>query len=253
MAYDSGNLLDEKVRKERVKDSVEYAGIYLPRIGREAYKESYVVTFLRDKYDEKLQELEKLFSESATELALLGEKYRASENEYEKNELVRKGDSIKTSMTRRSTSLRKFNLLFKLFDEFDSLVQTMINEEQYRSVVKVIPEHKLVRYARLPEGDLKLKPLVEKLIKQLESEARKAQIDLIEFEEFKKHQEDVTVEFEKMIEGKMKAVNKGSVRAEWDAPAVEVTVAGAKAENPFEAPSVANEVKDNPFDNTNRS
>lgn len=249
MAHDSGNLLDEKVRRDRVNDSVDAAGIELPRVGREAYKESYVVAYLRDKYDEKLKELERLFSESSTELALLGEKYRASENEYEKNELVRQGDSLKTIMARRGANLKKFNWLFKLFDEFNILIQTMLEAEEYRAVVKVIPEHKLVRYAKMPQGDLKLKPLVEKLMKQLESAARAAQIDLIEFEEFKKHQEQVSAEFDSMLEGKMRTANKNSVRAMWDAPVEEVKV----EVNPFEAPKVEEVKASNPFNNTNRS
>ena len=106
MAQDLNNMLNESARKMRVKESVEGAGLDLPRIGREAYKESYVVAYLRQKYDDKLKELEMLFSESATELALLGEKYRASQNEYEKNELVRQGDSIKTTMKRRAANLK---------------------------------------------------------------------------------------------------------------------------------------------------
>lgn len=249
MAQDLNNMLNESARKMRVKESVEGAGLDLPRIGREAYKESYVVAYLRQKYDDKLKELEMLFSESATELALLGEKYRASQNEYEKNELVRQGDSIKTTMKRRASNLKKFNWLFKLFDEFNILIQAMLEAEEYRAVVKVIPEHKLVHYAKMPQGDIKLKPLVEQLMKKLESEARKAEIDLIEFEEFKKHQENVSAEFEAMIDGRLRSVDKNSVRNMWEAPAEEVKV----EVNPFEAPAVSEVKAENPFNNTNRA
>lgn len=153
-----------------------------PRIERKAVYETNVVTLCRDRYKDKLDEVNAELERDNAQLKVCLEKGKLSTDEEEKRALAREVKKIRDKIEIFKGNEFMFRETVDLFDKLVDILDSLMMREQYRIIVRKIPEKKLPDLVRDLKRE-KLNELLMELIRVLDVANKKSMLSSKELKE----------------------------------------------------------------------
>lgn len=148
--------------------------IKTPKIERRATEEINIVKSCRKAYGYKLDDVNTKVREIEARLQVLLEKGKLSTDENERREIAREIKKIRDNLSMTASDKTYFQETVDLFDKLISTLDSLAMREQYRLIVRKIPEKKLPEFVRDMDKRDKLNELLLSLISVLDTANKKA-------------------------------------------------------------------------------
>lgn len=167
----------------------------VPRIQKRAQYEVNVVRICSEKYDRMLVDAQKKVFELETKVNLLIEQGKLALNETEKKNLAREIKNLRNSITLRNREIESIKSTVELFDQLLTALDVLECREDYRYIVRKIPERKLPNLVKdLGKRD-QLNELLSSLLEKLDMDNRRRAISDNEAAKVRKAKEEEQKEF----------------------------------------------------------
>lgn len=167
----------------------------VPRIQRRAQYEVNVVRICSEKYDRMLIDAQKKVFALESKVNLLIEQGKLALNETEKKNLAREIKNLRNSIALRNREIESIKSTVELFDQLLTALDVLESREDYRYIVRKIPERKLPNLVKdLGKRD-QLNELLASLLDKLDMDNRRRAISDNEAAKARKAREEEQNEF----------------------------------------------------------
>lgn len=150
--------------------------ITTPKIERRATSEINIVKNCRQCYEYKLKDITDRLVQILAREQVLVEKGKLSANDFERHEIAREIYKLRSELKQHQSNQAYFRETVDLFDQLIVVLDSLAMREQFKLIVRKIPEKKLPDLVRDMDKRDKLNDLLVGLIKILNEANQKAMI-----------------------------------------------------------------------------
>lgn len=145
----------------------------VPRVKKRATYETNVVISCRDKYNEKLTELNSEIEEITAKLSVIMEKGKLSSDRTEQETLAREVIKLRDHLQILKEDKDCFQDNVDMFDELIILLKSFFVHERYKYIIRKIPEKKLPNMVKDPNKREELNGLLLSLLEEFNKTMQK--------------------------------------------------------------------------------